>query len=1589
MSKSRVAKQTTALMQSGTQTPARESWRVRNVVTQFATALLLSFFPMLSLRVAAQTAGAPTPFVDFNAATSSGVQTNGKVLGPGLYFGQLALEAEGRKAVILAGQGQYVSFTLTAPANAVTIHYAIPDAPQGNGLTEPLSLYVNGQMTASLSLTSVYSWVYGPYNNGGTYDYSKTPTPGTDRTQAPHDFYNDVRYMFSSTLPAGTVVQLRVDAGDNAPWYIINTADFEAVPAAVAQPANSINVTQAPYSADNSGSNDVTATLQNAINAGSSAGQVVYLPSGKYKVSGPLTVNNVTVEGAGQWYTVLTGSDVGFTGNQNPASTNVNVSNLALFDNAILRNDHTSADTGFNGGFSNSTISNIWIQNEKSGIFVIGPTTNLTMNGLRIMDLKADGLNFDAVSGPITNSTIENSYFRNTQDDSIALYSQNYADSGITVDHNTVITPGLANNVGIYGSGSGDVISNNLLMDPVQAGSCIQEGLEYGSVAFTGTLTVKGNTLQRCGVFDPSFFFGFGAISFYPNQGNIAAAENISDNTIQSSPYSAYMFLGPNSTTGVNVTGDTLTNVGTYVVHTQGSGSASFADTAATGVTAGGYVNLGCSSNFGLTTTGDTGWSQSPESCNIPVANPLYVYPDVATFQTTQGSPVTQTVTVYNASYQTTTLGSITATNGFTVSPDANHPCGGSLQAAVNGGSSEPGYCIVDVSFNASAAGITTGTLTIPSSAPGGSTAVMLVGSTGGNTVALTPTVNPSSLSFGNVAVNTSSLSKTVQLSNPSGAATASISIGISQSFAQTNNCGSTLAGGASCTISVTFTPSTAATVSGTLSIADSATSSPLTVSLSGTGASAPAAPTALSAAPQGSSAIALSWAASSGTAPITYAVYRGTTSGGESATAIATNLSGNAYVDTSVSPGVTYFYQIGATNSVGMSPHSGEVSATAESAVVQVDAGGTAAAGTYAADEYFNTGNEYTTSATVSTANVLNPAPEAVYQSIRWASAFAYTIPGLTAGANYTVRLHFAEPTFTGAGQRVFNVAINGASVLANFDVFAAAGGENIALVEQFNTTASSSGTVTISFSQGSADNPEVAGIEVLSAGSASATVPTAPTKLAASTGSGSVTLSWSASTGSAPITYSVYRSGGSSGSTAAAIASKLTSTGYTDTTVANGTAYTYTVTATNGEGTSGQSASATATPQASVTAPSVPGSVAATAGNASVALSWAASTGSAPITYNVYRGTSAGGENTAAIATKLTSTTYADSNLTDGTRYYYTVSATNSTGNSNPSAEVSATPQASSSALIQIDAGGSGVSPFAADTDFNNGSESNTTAAISTAGVTNAAPVAIYQSVRWAPAFTYIMPGLTAGSSYTVRLHFAELTFTGSGQRVFNVAINGTSVLSNFDVYATAGGQNKALVEQFTATADALGQITVSFSRGTADNPEVAGIEVVGTGSLNAAPADVVDIDAGSSAAVASYAADADFNTGSEFSSTATVNTTHASAPAPTAVYQTCRYGSSFSYTVPGLIAGKSYAVRLHFAELTFTASGLRAFNVAINGTTVLTNFDIYATSGAADQAITEQFNAVANSAGQIVIAFSAGSADNPEVNGIEILH
>ncbi len=99
----------------------------------------------------------------------------------------------------------------------------------------------------------------------------------------------------------------------------------------------------------------------------------------------------------------------------------------------------------------------------------------------------------------------------------------------------------------------------------------------------------------------------------------------------------------------------------------------------------------------------------------------------------------------------------------------------------------------------------------------------------------------------------------------------------------------------------------------------------------------------------------------------------------------------------------------------------------------------------------------------------------------------------------------------------------------------------------------------------------------------------------------------------------------------------------------------------------------------------------------------------------------------------------------------------------------------------------------------------------------------------------FAYTFP-VPAGEHYLVRLHFAEIFDSGTGTRVENIDINGQPVLKNFDIFAAAGGKNKAVVKEFPDIApDSNGNIVIRISAAP-DSPDqnakISGIEILTTG-------------------------------------------------------------------------------------------------------------------------------------------------------------
>jgi len=241
--------------------------------------------------------GATVPYTTYLA--ENGTYT-GTLMGPSYTQNTEANEAVGREFVRLSSTGQYVQFTAAAAANSIVVRYSIPDSTNGGGINSTISLYINNQFVQKLAVTSTLSWLYG------TYPFTNTPSDGS-----PRDFFDEVR-LLGVTINAGDTVRIERDSGDTAASYDdINLVDLEEVGPALTEPTtgNWINVTAAPYDAVGNGTTDDTTAIRNAVNAAMSEGANVWVPPGTYMLSGFIqNLNNVTIQGAGMWYTNFIGN---------------------------------------------------------------------------------------------------------------------------------------------------------------------------------------------------------------------------------------------------------------------------------------------------------------------------------------------------------------------------------------------------------------------------------------------------------------------------------------------------------------------------------------------------------------------------------------------------------------------------------------------------------------------------------------------------------------------------------------------------------------------------------------------------------------------------------------------------------------------------------------------------------------------------------------------------------------------------------------------------------------------------------------------------------------------------------------------------------------------------------------------------------------------------------------------------------------------------------------------------------------------------------------------------------------------------------
>lgn len=569
--------------------------------------------------------GAEVPFAEQEAENAA---TNGTVIGPDRTAYTLPAEASGRKAVRLT-PGEHVEFTLPGAADAITVRYSIPDAPGGGGITAPLDVAVNGKKRSTMTLTSQYAWLYNQYPFTNDPDAGllhpdwwitecacvpsgTTPAPTITTPFRPNHFYDEQRLLLGRKYRAGDTVRLTVPAGSRAAWTVIDVLDSELVglPHIELRAANVL-----AFGADPSGRRDSAGAIDRAVAHAKRKNLPVYIPPGTYQVNRHIIVDDVTIKGAGSWYTKFKGREialdtpaadgsvhtgVGFYGKDaaEGGSRNVHLSGFAIEGDVRERID-TDQVNGIGGAMSDSTIDGLHIRHTKVGMWFDGPMSNLRITNNVIVDQIADAINFH---GGVTGSTVAHTFVRNSGDDGLAMWSEKNADTGNTFARNTVQSPVLANGIAIYG-GTDNTVSGNLVADPVREGSALHVGARFGAEAFKGRLDLTDNTTVRSGTYELNWNIGLGAIWFYALDRDIDADIRVTGNNFLDSTYNAIMLVTdwPVKDTyrirGVHFKDIKVDGTGTSVVSARAAGSATFENVDARNVGAVGVNNCG-SFNF-------------------------------------------------------------------------------------------------------------------------------------------------------------------------------------------------------------------------------------------------------------------------------------------------------------------------------------------------------------------------------------------------------------------------------------------------------------------------------------------------------------------------------------------------------------------------------------------------------------------------------------------------------------------------------------------------------------------------------------------------------------------------------------------------------------------------------------------------------------------------------------------------------------------------------------------------------------------------------------------------------------------------------
>ena len=510
-----------------------------------------------------------------------------------------------------------------------------------------------------------------------------------------------------------------------------------------------------------------------------------------------------------------------------------------------------------------------------------------------------------------------------------------------------------------------------------------------------------------------------------------------------------------------------------------------------------------------------------------------------------------------------------------------------------------------------------------------------------------------------------------------------------------------------------------------------------------------------------------------------------------------------------------------------------------------------------------------------------LTQVPMALFQTQRFdafgGNEMMWMFP-VTTGQQYKVRLYFAETAFTAANLRKFNIAIEGTTVQVDLDIFAAAAGKDKALMREF-TVVMADANLNIDLPHGTVNNPALRGIEIIQSPVVPALTVT-PNPVAfgnALTGTTTpqiVTLTNSGTALNADITITAITIGGANANqfnTPALVNPIVLTPGQSQTitvnfapTTAGAKAGTLQVANNGSTGpTTNTPMTGTGIAPSPLNVPAAPvnfGNVTiGSAGQQTIVVTHGGAAGSPNIniTAITLMGADAAEFNTAALVNPIVLTPGQTSNIIVN---FAPATAGNKTanlqvthtGSNGPTGNVvlnGVSVALPALATYRINVGGPqlnapdaslpvwSVDTAAAPSPYVNAGSTVSATYAGAINMTHASltgltyvPMAMFQTQRFDPVggteMMWNFP-VTAGQTYKVRLFFAETFHNAANLRRFNVNIEGVAVLTNFDIFTTAGGKDKGIMQEFTIPM-ADGNLDLDFIHGALDNPAVRGIEV-----------------------------------------------------------------------------------------------------------------------------------------------------------------